>query len=107
MTFVPRRRTSLRFAPASALLVQFLSGVQSQSHPEKDLMGSFSNPFGAVMAGFDNNCCRVKRVQGVRACVAMKRTISDRIIPSLLSFTQRAGLVKSHVICIGSLRSLR
>ena len=46
--------TSLRFAPASALLIRFLSRVQRHSHSEKDLMGSFSNPFGAVRAGFDN-----------------------------------------------------
>ena len=46
--------TSLRFASASALLIQFLSRVQSQSRPEKDLMGSFYNSFGAIMAGFDN-----------------------------------------------------
>ena len=78
--------TSLRFAPASALLIQFLSRVQSQSHPEKDLMESFSNPF------------RVKRVQEVRACVTMKCTISDRIIPTILSFAECAALVKDHVI---------
>ena len=52
---------------------------RSQKHSEKDLLGSFSNPFGAVMAGFDNRC-RVKRVQGIRACVAMQSNISDRII---------------------------
>ena len=57
--------TSLRFAPASALLIQFLSRVQRHRHSEKDPMGSFSNPFGAVRAGFDNRC-RIKRVQGVR-----------------------------------------
>ena len=85
-------KTSLRSASASAVSVQ--------SHSEKDLMGSFSNPFGAVMAGFDNYCCRVKRVQGVRTYVAVKSTISDRIIPTLLSFTERAALVKGHVICI-------
>ena len=36
--------TSLRFAPASALL----------SHPEKDLLGPFLYPFGALRVGFDN-----------------------------------------------------
>ena len=58
------------------------------------------------MAGFDNQC-RVKRVQGVCAFVAMKSTISDYIIPTLLSFIERAALVKGRVICIGSLQWLR
>ena len=100
--------TSLRFAPASALLIYHSVSVQSPEPEslEKDLMGSFSNLIGAVMARF-GNCCRVKRVQGVRVCVATKISISDRIIPTLLSFTERAALVKGHVICIGSLRWLR
>ena len=103
----PIKHTRLRFAPASALLIQFLPRVQSQSHSENDLMGSFSNPLGAIMVGFDN-CCRVKRLRGVHACVAIKSTISDHIIPlTLLSFTERAALVKGHVSCIGSLRGLR
>ena len=92
--------TSLRFAPASALLIQFLSRVQSQCHPEKDLMGLFSSPFRAVRAGFDNRC-RIKRVQGVRECVVIGETISDCIIPILPAFTERAALVKGRVICIG------
>ena len=63
-------------------------------------MGLFSNPFPAIMTGFDDCCC-VKRVQGVRTCVEMKSTNSDHIIQTLLSFTERAALVKGRVICTG------
>ena len=57
-------------------------------------MGSFSNPFGAVRIGFDNQC-RIKRVQGVRACVVVRGTISlcqavsDRTIPTDITCIHR------------------
>ena len=87
------------------MLIQFLSRVQSQSHPEKDLMGSFSNPFGGIRAGFDNRC-QMKRVQGVHVCVVIHSTILDCIIPTLLAFTQCAVLVKGPLICIWSLLTM-
>ena len=59
------------------------------------------------MAGFDNCCC-VKRVQGMRARVVMKSIISDRTIPpTSFLFTERVALVKGRVLCIGSLLWLR
>ena len=70
-----------------------------ENHPEKDPMGSFSNPFGAARAGFDNRC-RIKRVQGLRACGVIRGTISDCIVPTLLTLTKRAVLVKGPLICI-------
>ena len=96
-------------ASASIRLAHFSSRFcpeYRESHPEKDLMGSFSNPFGAVRAGFDNRCL-IKRVQEVRACVVIQGTISDCIIATLPAFTERAALVKGRVICIGFLRWLR
>ena len=50
------------------------------------------------MAGSENYSCGAKRVQGMRVCVAIKSTISDHIIRTLLSFTERAALVKGRVI---------
>ena len=44
---------------------------------------------------------------GVRVCVAIRGTISDRIIPTLPAFTERVALVKGRVICTGSLQWLR
>ena len=48
--------TSLCFALAGALLIQFLSRLQSQSHPEKNLMGSFSKPFGVQYEELQLDC---------------------------------------------------
>ena len=55
-------------------------------------MGSFSNPFGAVRAVF-NNRCQIKRVQGVRVCAVIRETISDCIILTVPPiFIERAAL---------------
>ena len=59
------------------------------------------------MAGSENYSCGAKRVQGEGACVAIESTISDHIIRTLFSFTERAALVKDRVICIGSLLWIR